>query len=135
VKDSFDLLEERVDRAVARLRELLTETGALKARLQAETARAEKAERALAASGERLARAEAAQRAAQDRAEKADAAVRHAEARARKAEAVAAERTRSGSVDEGRVSSAEQALEALRREREDVRARLRRLVETLASLE
>jgi hypothetical protein len=67
--DSFELLEQRVQKAAARLRELKAENAALRAEVQAASARADKAERAAraaaqqpAGAGDELARAQAAAR-------------------------------------------------------------------------
>jgi hypothetical protein len=63
--DHFDLLEQRVQKAAARLRELKTENATLRADFHAATTRAEKAERAArsasapAATTDELARARA----------------------------------------------------------------------------
>ena len=49
--DHFDLLEQRVQKAAARLRELKAENATLRAEIHAATTRAEKAERAARSAG------------------------------------------------------------------------------------
>jgi chromosome segregation ATPase len=132
VEDSFKLLEDKVQRAAARLRELSSEADALRGQLRAAQARAEKAEAALGSGGERLAKVEA-------QAKALEGALRAAEERAQKAErdgkqaVVRAEGTVK--TDGARLQKAEQAVEELRHEREEIRERLRRLAEALAGLE
>lgn len=94
--DSFKLLEERVRRAVERLKELQAEARSLRGELAAAKARAEEAEGRLAAAAERGSE--------------------HAE-EARRAE---------GTVRD---------LKTLRKERDEIRQRVARLVELLDSLE
>jgi chromosome segregation ATPase len=66
--EHFDLLEQRVQKAAARLRELKGENATLRAEIHAATTRAEKAERAVRAAAQQpagtdeLARAQAAVR-------------------------------------------------------------------------
>jgi chromosome segregation ATPase len=56
--DHFDLLEQRVQKAAARLRELKAENATLRGEVQAATTRAEKAERAVRAVAQQPAGAE-----------------------------------------------------------------------------
>jgi predicted RNase H-like nuclease (RuvC/YqgF family) len=95
VEDSFKLLEDRVQRAAQRLKDLSAEAQALRAEVGQAKARAEKAERALAEAAGRK------DRDAED---------------AKKADALAAE------------------LKTLRREREEIRDRVEKLVGLLESL-
>ena len=96
MEDSFKLLEEKIHRAVERLKELQAETKSLRGELARARKRADEAEKQLEA-------ASANQGAEPDAAKKAD--------------------------------SLSREIKALRREREEIRSRLGRLVELLESLE
>jgi FtsZ-binding cell division protein ZapB len=95
VEDSFELLEERVRRAVERLKSLSAEVEALRAEVAQANRRAEKAEAGLAA---------------------------------------ATRREGAGSDQVQKAAALAGELKAMRREREDVRARVEKLVGLLESL-
>jgi len=111
VEDSFKLLEERVGKAAARLRELRSENETLRGELKAAATRAQKSEEA--------------QRAAVARAEKAE-----SERKAAAERAAAAERQATASATHGGDE-----VEELRRQSEQLRQRMLKLLQVLEKLD
>jgi predicted RNase H-like nuclease (RuvC/YqgF family) len=95
VEDSFKLLEDRIHKAAKRLKDLQAEVQGLRSELEQAKARADKAERALAAARER--------------------------------EGTGAEEAKKAEALAGEVKT-------LRREREEIRSGIEKLVELLESL-
>jgi chromosome segregation ATPase len=114
MEDSFKLLEERVKKAVARLRELRSENDVLRGELKAAAARAQKAEDAA--------------RSAQARVEKVEREHQVAAARAGEQAGGQAELA-------GRLEVAEREAADLRQRQEELRQRMVSLLEVLEKLD
>ncbi len=120
MEESFKLLEERVKKAVARLRELRSENDVLRGELKAAAARAQKAEDAA--------------RSAQARVEKAER--EHQTAAARAGEAEQKLLAAGGQAEAaGRLEAAEREARDLRQRQEELRKRMVGLLEVLEKLE
>jgi chromosome segregation ATPase len=123
VEDSFKLLEERVGKVAARLRELRAENEALRREAQATGAREHKAEQAVRAAEAKAGKAEQERKAAAERANEAERQLRAA------AERGGAEARTAAGAD------AEHEAQVLRHEREELRRRMVKLLEVLERLD
>ncbi len=124
MEDSFKLLEERVGKVAARLRELRAENEALRREAQATGSREHKAEQAVRAAEAKAGKAEQERKAAAERANEAERQLR-----------VAAERGGAEARTAADAERVEHEAQALRREREELRRRMLKLLEVLERLD